>query len=1367
MKRYLLLLLLIVTQQYAHAQTTHLSFDHLGINQGLPDNSVNDIKQDKQGYMWFVTFNGIVRYDGYRLKVYKPGMGDKSNVPNSLFVSIVEDKNHNLWVNHWSNGLFKYDRSADRFIQYKNKGHEKEGLSFIVGMDSTGKIWSYFFRIGSPGVTLQQFDPATGIFKKYGYDQRGVHYLNTKQSSTYIDHQGKIWEGTGNGLYRYDPSSDSFTAAYLVAADTTKRKIINMIDQEKSMPGKLWISVTDQKDKHRHLLLLDTRSGQTEEFKHLAEDKTSLANDTVNVVCEDKKHRLWLGTNYGLSLYNDKTKQFTNYTPVDTIHNKYKNQVYSLQEGMGGTLWMTSGDGLLSFNPETSVFNRYVHDKDDPSSINSNSINNNKMLFDREGTLWMGLANNGGGGADRVNTFKSAFTPINSNGQKFPWHDIHDIVKGPDGLWWVAAEHGLYKYDKVNSAIKLITPETVYPVFVAKNGLVYYGPTDKSGNADGFRVYDPKTGKTVQYKTNAKDSTSLTSNFVTNMIEDHTGIIWISTGEKGMCAFDPNTKKFKRYPYISNDFTKVSHNVLDDAQAAIMYEDRAGTLWVGTTFGGLNHFDRKKNTFISTFRPQNGLCTATSITQDKKGRLWVGSYINGLFLVDSHTGTVIKRFTEKDGLLHDQVLFINTDQSNFIWAATKRGFSRVNTDDFSIKNYKAEGNTWEGIFNESFGVVEVDGNMVIWGGDKMVSFNPKTVTKDADPPLVHIQNIAYSDPRGAKDTSTSVETYGKSQIELPWNQNKITFNFVALHYVNPAENRYTYRLEGSDNHWVQAGSQRSVTYTNLLPGTYTFRVKAANSDGVWNNKGDSFIVTILAPLWFRWWALVIYLILFVAAIRAYIVFRSRKLLRDKLVLEETVEIRTAEVREQKEEILQQKEEIEAQAEQAVKQASVDRVRAEIASMRSTNDLEKITPVIWNELTILGVPFTRCGVFIMDEQEAEIHTYLSTPDGKPLAAYQIPFNTEGFGKDILLNWRKHQAYTDHWGEKQFKEYSKNLVEQGAVESQEKYLAALPTAGLDLHFVPFLQGMLYVGNTAPLSDDEMKAVQLLAEAFSTAYARYEDFNKLEAAKKQVDLTLTDLKSAQTQLIQTEKMASLGELTAGIAHEIQNPLNFVNNFSEVNTELIDEMKESVAKGNLEEVLELADDIRENQQKISWHGKRADAIVKGMLEHARKSNGAKEATDINALADEYLRLSYHGLRAKDKAFNALLTQKLDPALPKAEVIPQDVGRVLLNLFNNAFYAVYEKQKKSGPDFKPEVSVTTSALKGHVLIKVRDNGNGIPDNVKDKIMQPFFTTKPTGEGTGLGLSLSYDIVVKVHGGSIDLDTKEGEYTEFTITLPL
>jgi signal transduction histidine kinase len=271
-------------------------------------------------------------------------------------------------------------------------------------------------------------------------------------------------------------------------------------------------------------------------------------------------------------------------------------------------------------------------------------------------------------------------------------------------------------------------------------------------------------------------------------------------------------------------------------------------------------------------------------------------------------------------------------------------------------------------------------------------------------------------------------------------------------------------------------------------------------------------------------------------------------------------------------------------------------------------------------------------------------------------------------------------------------------------------------------------------------------------------------LQNQKEKVEATLTELKLTQQQLIQSEKMASLGELTAGIAHEIQNPLNFVNNFSEVNKEMIAEMKEEIDKGNYDEVKLIANNLDENSEKINHHGKRADAIVKGMLQHTRSSSGQKQPTDINALCDEYLRLSYHGMRAKDKTFNAEIKTDFDSSIGKINVVPQDIGRVLLNLYNNAFYAVNEKQKSSPNDYDPIVLVSTKKLNDRIEIKVSDNGNGIPKNIVDKIFQPFFTTKPTGQGTGLGLSLSYDII-KAHGGEIKVDTKEGEGSEFIIQL--
>jgi signal transduction histidine kinase len=279
-------------------------------------------------------------------------------------------------------------------------------------------------------------------------------------------------------------------------------------------------------------------------------------------------------------------------------------------------------------------------------------------------------------------------------------------------------------------------------------------------------------------------------------------------------------------------------------------------------------------------------------------------------------------------------------------------------------------------------------------------------------------------------------------------------------------------------------------------------------------------------------------------------------------------------------------------------------------------------------------------------------------------------------------------------------------------------------------------------------------------------------LSKQKDEIQSTLSELKSTQKQLIQSEKMASLGELTAGIAHEIQNPLNFINNFSDVNKELLEELKAERLKPNAERDEpnedEIINDVIANEEKINHHGKRADAIVKGMLQHSRTSTGVKEPTDINALTDEYLRLSYHGMRAKDKSFNADMKTDFDNSIGKINIIPQDIGRVLLNLFNNAFYTCTERSRAStssaGQTYEPTVSVTTKKLENRVCITVSDNGNGIPQKIVDKIFQPFFTTKPTGQGTGLGLSLSYDIV-KAQGGEIKVESKEGEGTEFIIQL--
>ncbi len=370
-----------------------------------------------------------------------------------------------------------------------------------------------------------------------------------------------------------------------------------------------------------------------------------------------------------------------------------------------------------------------------------------------------------------------------------------------------------------------------------------------------------------------------------------------------------------------------------------------------------------------------------------------------------------------------------------------------------------------------------------------------------------------------------------------------------------------------------AGTKRHITYNNLLPGTYTFRVKAANSDGVWNNEGASFTIVIGVPWWHSLWIKVLYVILALGAIFAFAAIRSLKISYDKRKLEHRVNVRN-------EEVIQQKHEIETQR-------------------------------------------------------------------------------------------------DH----------------------------------------------------------------------------------------LEKTISELKLAQSQLIHSAKMTSLGELTAGIAHEIQGPLNFVNNFAEVNQQMIDELKKELKKGKVDDALSIADDVQQNEEKISHHGKRADFIVKGMLDHSR-SKSERKAASINVLADEFLKLSFHVLRAKDKSFNAETITRFDPNLPKIKIVQQDIGRVFLNLFNNAFYSVNQKRKTAGKTYDPEVMVTTYFEEGQIIIKVKDNGAGIPEDIKYKIMQPFFTTKLNGEGVGLGLSLTSE-TVKEHGGSITFDSIEGEGAEFVVSLPV
>ncbi|MBO3117172.1 nuclear transport factor 2 family protein [Winogradskyella sp. DF17] len=460
------------------------------------------------------------------------------------------------------------------------------------------------------------------------------------------------------------------------------------------------------------------------------------------------------------------------------------------------------------------------------------------------------------------------------------------------------------------------------------------------------------------------------------------------------------------------------------------------------------------------------------------------------------------------------------------------------------------------------------------------------------------------------------------------------------------------------------------------------------------------------------------------------------------------------------------------------ETALERVRARALAMQEPDELRDVASVLRTEMGLLGIEeLETCSIYILDDDVSNAECWYALKDAKSKSKKLISdhismdFSKTWVGKQ-MLNFHDSDNETTSIAMKgaQRKEWIHYCAEQSKA-LQTYYGDDIPERTYHLH--KFSNGAIGAASAVDISEESWVLLKRCASVFSLAYSRFKDLTqakidlkRLKTEKKRAEEALSELQTTQKQLIQSEKMASLGELTAGIAHEIQNPLNFVNNFSEVSKELLEEMQEEIDNGDVEEAKAIMEDIIQNLEKINHHGKRADGIVKGMLQHSRANGDKKEPTDINALADEYLRLAYHGLRAKDQSFNAELVTDFDESIETVDIIPQDIGRVILNLLTNAFYVVNEKKKTGIEDYKPTVSISTKKKSKVIEIRVTDNGNGMPESLKEKIFQPFFTTKPTGEGTGLGLSLSYDIITKGHGGDLKVVSKEGEGTTFTIEIP-
>ena len=1051
-------------------------------------------------------------------------------------------------------------------------------------------------------------------------------------------------------------------------------------------------------------------------FKNDPTNPNSLSSNFLESFHIDNNGIIWIGhLGKGLDRFDTETGIFTHFHHDANDPASLSNDtVAAILRDHEGKLWIGTHQGLDLFDPETGRFSHFKPIKNDLTSLSNKQV---RVIYeDREGTIWIGTgspySDNGGriedGGLNRLNKKNGTFTRFMhnpNNSQSLISNKISAIFEDQQGNFWIGtAYNGLHKMNR------------------------------KEGTFERF-VFDPAHPE--KFNAPPINPSSASYEHITFISQDAAGSYWFGTVDAGLYYFNPKIGKIQHF-----QGTEKSNSGYTDNGAWKAYTSREGIFWIGGTQGTVYRFNplqRKiENNLIST-------APVTSFYEEPNGIFWIGT-VHSLIRNDSTNGTTEKYDKELNPLkLTENTIFdINRDHKGTLWIGCRNGLAYWDRDKRKFIFYSHNPKDETSISNNDVTETLEDGQNNFWvstfnglnlmdrktGKFSQYFINP-TDTSSFGPNAIA---SVFEDKSG----KLWIAAWNGSGVNLFDRETKTFKNYLKGSYI-------MYVFEDSD----------SILWAGGMDGLYKYNRDIDN----FIRFGDSGSMTELPSVY-------------------NLVEDNQKYLwvgtTDGIVS----------LNPQRNEAILFGENFGIVKNSLSWGSAYKGLDGKIYFGNSTG-YYKIDPVellknlnppelIFNSFRIADQPIKPGKNSPLKETLSKVKEiklrYIQNVFSFNFAVIdyanpeenRIIYFLENYDKTWIQSNSDGRAYYFNVPAGKYTFHVKASNSYGVwTERNIDIIILQPWYRTWVAYGFYL--LLLIAAIFGF-DRIMRRRILLAE-------RRKNQVREIAHAKEIEKAYNELKATQAQLIQSEKMASLGELTAGIAHEIQNPLNFVNNFSEVSNELIDEMNEELDKGDIKEAKAIASDIKQNLEKINHHGKRADGIVKGMLQHSRTSSGLKEPTDINALADEYLRLAYHGLRAKDKSFNATMKTEYDETIGNINIIPQDIGRVLLNLINNAFYAVapppHTGRIESQPNVSnPMVSVSTKKIDDKVLISIRDNGPGIPQKILDKIFQPFFTTKPTGEGTGLGLSLAYDII-KAHGGEIKVDTIENEGTLFIIQLPL
>lgn len=1126
-----LLVGLFVANISINGQDDNLIFKRISVENGLSNASVISIFQDSKGFIWFGTMDGLNQYDGYEFTIYKKTPGDTLSLSDNRVEEIFEDSNNNLWIGT-SNGLNLFDREHGKFTRFLHNPINNNTIShnYIASIiEDDGCLW-----ITTMGGGINHYDVQKNKFVHYKHVPSNLNSIsNNNVWTVFKDSNNNLWFGTVNeGINLFNRKTKAFTRYKFGNGN----KLLNTISCISEISDNNYLVGTSAG------LIKSTLNGKESDltiWKNEPNQPNSISEGRVLEIFNDKSNNLWIAATMGLDIFDLEANNFTHFRN-DNYNNKSisTNEVWSIVQDNQGQIWFgTYKGGINVLNPNQKHFKYWTHNPNNNKSLISKSV----LAFEenQDSTLWLAIDHGGLSLFDRHKGTLKTF--VHGSGEN-------------NGL--------------LNNSITCLHLDSKNKLWLG-----YW--------AGGLSMFDLETEQFTHY---CPPEFEIERWHIWDIHEDQNGLIWTASLGSGISCFNPSTNKFKTYMNNENDKKSLSHNIV-----WAIFQDSDDNLWIGTT-NGLNKFNNKTNSFtyypyLTTSNETPSTYNVFSIYEDTYQRLWIGTGGNGLNLFNKENG-LFKAITEEDGMVNNTIYGILEDNMGNIWCSSGKGIAKITIDKKNnisqINNYYQSNGLYNDQFNNGAIYKSLTDELFFGGIDGFVFFNPNNIQPNRYQPIVHFRSlsilneIAKIDPTGKSGTPLKKHISETNEITLTHKQSVFSLKFAALSYIAPEKNQYAYKLQGFDENWNYVRQKREATYTNLDAGTYDFKVKAANNDGIWSDSFTSLKITILPPWWKTWWFKSLIILFITVSLLSLYFSRVNQLKSRQIILEKKVGERTLELQNANSRLEEQKEEIINQAE----------------GLKQLND---------NLLT--------------------------------------------------LN-----------------------------------------------------------------------------------------NELSEQKEKLQVTLTRLENTQSQLIQSEKKASLSIVTAGIAHEINNPLNFIQGGKTV--------IEDYLKANLTEHYSL---LAPMLNIIKEGIKRTSAIVDSLNRANLKGFASKDSFNIHKIIDNCFTSLIPLIH------NEISIEKdLHPTPIFIIGIEEELFQVFLNVLTNAIHALKSKG---------EIRIATSITNRKAKIEIIDTGCGISKENLKKVTDPFFTTKAPGKGIGLGMSMALSII-QDHNGSISYESEVGKGTCVTIYFP-